>query len=106
MWRELSICSLLVLLDVLHDVPDGSNLLGVFVRDLHFVFFFQGHHELYDVERVGAQVLDERSLRRDFFFSYAEVLADDFAYSPFGVFSRRFGTRHVRPPVKISASLS
>src|SRR5262249_48742088 len=88
--------SLLVLLDVLHDIPNGTDLLRVLVGDFHLVLFLERHYHLDDIERIRAEILDERGLRRDFFFSPSEVLADDLPPPRFGVFRRRFSTCHVR----------
>src|SRR6188472_346939 len=72
----------LLLLRVALDVLDGflhaRDLLGVFVRDLDAEFLFEGHYELDGVERVGAEVIDERRIRRHFFFIDAQLLDDDF----------------------------
>src|SRR6185503_16338810 len=64
-------------LDVVHDVLDGADLLRLLVRDLHVVFLLEGHHELDDVERVGAQVFDERRLRSHLILAHPELLTDD-----------------------------
>src|SRR5207253_2080767 len=70
-------CPLLVALDVVDDVPHGADLLRLLVRDLHVVLFLERHHELDDVERIGAEVLDEGRLRRHLLLAHAELLADD-----------------------------
>src|SRR5262245_31366603 len=66
-----------VALDVVHDVLHGPNLLRFLVGDLHVVLFLEGHHELDDVERIRAQVLDEGRLGRHLILAHAELLADD-----------------------------
>src|SRR2546426_9197622 len=68
---------LLVALDVADDVLDGADLLRLLVRDLHVVLLLERHHQLHDVERVRAEILDEGGLRRDFLLAHAELLADD-----------------------------
>src|SRR5256712_7953055 len=68
---------LLVALDVVDDVLDGADLLRLLVRYLHVVLLLERHHQLHDVERVRAEILDEGGLRRDFLLAHAELLADD-----------------------------
>src|SRR5213592_1115337 len=68
---------LFVALDVADDVLDGADLLRLLVRDLHVVLLLERHHQLHDVERVRAEILDEGGLRRDFLLAHAELLADD-----------------------------
>src|SRR4029453_8915473 len=63
--------------DVRDGVGDGLDLLCVLVRDLDVELFFHRHHELDDVERVGAEIVDEGSLRDDFFLRHTELLDDD-----------------------------
>src|SRR6185312_16218886 len=53
-------------LDVINGLLHGGDLLGVLVRDLGLELFLEGHHQLDGVERVGAQVVHERGIRRDF----------------------------------------
>src|SRR6185295_17239233 len=70
----------LVAFDVVHDVLDGADLLRVLVGDLHLVLFLERHDELDDVQRVGAEVLDERRLGSDLVLAHPKLLTDDFAY--------------------------
>src|SRR5436190_21610922 len=66
-----------VRLDVLDGFLHARDLLGVLVRNLDPELFLEGHHELDGVERVGAEVVDERGVRRDFLFVNPELLHDD-----------------------------
>src|ERR1700679_1277893 len=66
--------SLLVLLDVLGRVLDGLDLLRVLIRDLDVEGFFELHHELDDVERVGAEVFLEAGAGGDFGFIHLKLL--------------------------------
>src|SRR5205823_10292825 len=68
---------LLVLLDVLDGVGDLLDLLGILVRDLHPELLFEAHDQLYEVKRVGVQVLDEGSLGSDLVLVNAELLDDE-----------------------------
>src|SRR5215203_1206541 len=51
-----------MLVDVVDGVLDGGDLLGVFVRDLDVEFLLDQHDQLDDVEAVGPEVVDERSI--------------------------------------------
>src|SRR3954471_13874921 len=66
-----------VRLDVLDGFLDARDLLGVLVRDLDPELLLEGHHELDGVERIGAQIVDERGVRRHFLFIDPELLHDD-----------------------------
>ena len=65
---------LLLAFDVGDGVPYGCDLLGVFVRNFQFEGLFEGHHEFHDVERIGAQVVDERSLVIHLAFVHSQLL--------------------------------
>src|SRR5437899_5528279 len=67
----------LVLVDEVHRVLDGLDVLRLLIRDLHLELLFHGHHQLDDVEGVGAEVLDEGGLRFDLVLAHAELLRDD-----------------------------
>src|SRR5476651_739071 len=68
---------LLVLVDEVDSVLHGLDVLGLFVGDFHLELLFHGHHQLDDVERVSAEVLDERALGLDLVFPDSELLRDD-----------------------------
>src|SRR5438067_9260870 len=57
--------SLGVRLDVIDGLLDGGDLLGFLVRNLGLEFLLERHHELDGVERIGAEVVDERGLVLD-----------------------------------------
>jgi hypothetical protein len=40
-------------------VSDSGDLLGVFVGDFHFEGLFERHYQFDDVQRIGAQIVDE-----------------------------------------------
>ena len=65
------------LFDVFDDVADRLQFLCVFVRHFDPKLFLKGHHEFDDIQRVCAQILYERSLRRDLLRVHAELLDDD-----------------------------
>src|SRR4029453_10550978 len=60
--------SLGVCVDVIDRFLDAGDLLGVLVRNLDPELFLEGHYELHRVERVRAQIVHERGIRRDFLF--------------------------------------
>src|SRR6202167_2383895 len=81
--------SALVRLDIGDDVLNGANLLGVFVRNFDVELLFERHHQLDDIERVGAEILDERGVRSYFVRGHAQLLAYLLANLGFDVLSHR-----------------
>src|SRR5581483_5668897 len=77
--------SALVSLDIVHYVLDGADFLGVFIRDLNVELLFKRHHQFDDIERVSAEVLDERRIGFHFVGGYTELLADFLANLGFDV---------------------
>src|SRR5712675_1595508 len=75
--RRVLVMSLLFGLGVRLDVLDGflhaRDLLGILVRNLDAELFLERHHELHGVERVGAQIVDKRRVRRHLFFVDSEL---------------------------------
>src|SRR5690606_31547307 len=65
-------------LDIADGVADGANFLGVFIGDFDAEFFFEGHDELDDVERVGAKIVDEGGLLSHLFLVHAKLGDDAF----------------------------
>src|SRR3954463_9509710 len=65
-------------LDVVDGLLDGRDLLGFLVRDLGLELFLERHHQLDGVERISAEVVDERGLVLDLGLVYAELLGNDF----------------------------
>src|SRR4051794_40509697 len=68
---------LLVRVDVVDGVADGLDVLGLLVGDLDLELLLHRHHQLDDVEAVGAEVLDEGRLGLDLVLSHPELLRDD-----------------------------
>src|SRR5882672_1259542 len=70
--RRVLVMSLLfglgVRLDVLDSFLHARDLLGILVRNLDAELFLERHHELHGVERVGAQIVHKRRIRRHLFF--------------------------------------
>src|SRR6185503_17719813 len=66
--------------DVLDRFLDASDLLGVLVGNLDPELLLERHHQFDGIERVGAEVVDERGVRRHFLFVHPELLHDDALY--------------------------
>src|SRR6266853_2070924 len=63
-----------VLADVFDGIRHGANLLRILVGDFDIEGLFEGHHELDGVERIGAQVVHERSAGRDLTLVHTQLL--------------------------------
>src|SRR6266481_957343 len=63
-----------VFADVLDGIRNGANLLCILVGDFNIEGLFEGHHELDGIERIGAQIIHERSTGRDLALVYAQLL--------------------------------
>src|SRR5690606_39857830 len=77
--------SALVLFDVLVGVADRVDLLGRVVGNLDAELFLEGHHQLDDVEAVGAEIVDEARVGGDLVFLDAQVLDYDLLHAVGGV---------------------
>src|SRR5712692_9211192 len=65
-------------LDVIDGLLHGGDLLGFLVGNLGLELLLEGHHELDGVQRIGAEVVDERGFVLDFGLVHAELLGNDF----------------------------
>src|SRR5574337_25450 len=65
-------------LDVIDRLLHGGDLLRILVGNLGLELFFERHHQFHRVQRIRAQIIHERSVRRDFIFLHAQLLDDDF----------------------------
>src|SRR5208337_1257174 len=63
-----------VLADVLDSIRHGANLLRILVRDFNIEGLFEGHHQFDGVERIGAQVIHERSAGRHLTLVHSQLL--------------------------------
>ena len=72
-----------MLLDVIDRLADGLDLLGLLVGDGDVELFFELHHQLHGVERVGTEVVDEGGLPGDLVLGDSHLLADDFDHALF-----------------------
>src|SRR5208337_796515 len=66
-----------VLADVVDGIGHGANLLRILVGDFDIEGLFKGHHELDSIERIGAQVIHERSAGRDLALVHTQLLDDN-----------------------------
>src|ERR1700682_3749437 len=66
-----------VLADVVDGIRHGANLLRILVGDFDIEGLFEGHHELDRIERIGAQVVHERSAGRDLALVHTQLLDND-----------------------------
>src|SRR4029453_17974264 len=62
-----------VSLDVIDGLLHGRDLLGFLVGNFALEFLFQGHDQLARVERVRAQIVNERRVRRYLIFLDAKL---------------------------------
>ncbi len=67
----------LFVFDVFVYVADGLELLSVLVRHFDVELLLEGHDEFDEIERISAEILDERRLWRDLLGVHAELLDDD-----------------------------
>src|SRR3990170_5676166 len=67
----------LVLVDIVDRVLDRRDLLGGVVRNLDPELFLERHHQLDDVEAVGAQIVDEAGFLGDLLRGDTEMFDDD-----------------------------
>src|SRR6266550_2269148 len=58
----------------------------IFVGDFDLKSFFEGHYQLYGVQRIGAQVVHERGVWRDFAFVNSQLFYDDLLYFFYQIF--------------------
>jgi hypothetical protein len=56
------------------------DLLGIFVRNLDLELFLESHDQFDRIQRVRAQIVDERGVIRDLFSLDAQLLRDDGLY--------------------------
>ena len=61
--------------DVRNGLADGLNLFRGVVRDVDVELFFEFHHQLDGIERIGAQIVHERRFRRNLFPIDAQLSA-------------------------------
>jgi hypothetical protein len=75
-----------VILQIVYGVLHGRDLFRIFIADFKFAalgreFFLERHDELYEVERIGIEVIDEGGAGQDFLFFNTKLLDDNCADS-------------------------
>ena len=70
---------------VINSCLNSSDFFSFFIRDFSVEFLFQSHNQLYCVQRVSTQVVNERSSTNDFFFFNTQLFNDNFLYAFFDV---------------------
>src|SRR5689334_847391 len=71
------ISGLAAIRDVADCLAHGGDLLGIFVRDFDLEFFFERHHQFDRVQRIGAEIIDERSVIDDLLRLDAQLFGDN-----------------------------
>src|SRR5678815_4657315 len=72
--------------DVVDRLLDRRDLFGVVIGNLGFEFLLERHHELHRVERIGAEVVDERGFVLDLRLVHAQLFGNDLLDALFDVF--------------------
>src|ERR1700761_4993710 len=62
-----------------------GDLLGFFIRNFHAEFVFEGHHQFDGIERISAEIVDERGFVLDFRFGDAQLFRNDLLDALFDV---------------------
>src|SRR4051812_24205104 len=92
--------SALVLVDIVDRVVNGRDLLRGVVRNLDSELFLESHHQLDDVEAVGAEIVDEAGVFGHLVGLDSQMFDDDLLH-PIG------GLAHVTlPPFSFCAALA
>src|SRR5580658_6195008 len=91
--RELpaDLLALRVFVDVLDGILHSGHFLGVFVRHFYAEGLFKSHNQFHLVERIRAQVVDERRSGSHFGFIHSQLLDDN-------LLNAFFYTGHSSPP--------
>src|SRR6476646_9151985 len=66
-----------LLVEVVHGVADGPELLGILIRNVDVELLLERHDELDRVQAVGAEVFHEAGLAGELFPLHAQLLDDD-----------------------------
>src|ERR1035438_4048494 len=66
----------LVRVDVIDGLLHRRDLFGIFIGNFRFELLLKCHDQLYRIQRVGAEIVDERSAVDDFFFLHAQLFSD------------------------------
>jgi hypothetical protein len=66
-----------LLFDVFDDITHALEFLGVFVGNFDSEFFLEGHDEFDSIQRIGAEVFNERCRSGDLFGIHAKLVDND-----------------------------
>ncbi len=78
-----------VRLDVVDRLLDRRDLLRLLVGDLGLELLLERHHQLHGVERIGAEVVDERRFVLDVSLVDAKLLGNNLPHTLLDVFHAR-----------------
>src|SRR5277367_5196266 len=67
----------LLRLDIVDGILHGRDLLGVLIRNVEVERFFERHHQLDYIKRVGAEIIDKARGGIDLGFIHPQLLYDD-----------------------------
>src|SRR5918993_2779592 len=68
-----------VLVDILHRIGDGADILGILILDFEVELLLHRHDDLDQIERIGVEIADKLGVHRYFVFVDAEPVGDDHA---------------------------
>ena len=63
--------------NIIDGILHGSNLLGVFVRNIDIEGFFERHHQFDNIERIGSEIIDKRRSAIDLIFVDSQLFDND-----------------------------
>ena len=63
--------------DMVDGLSDGLDFLRHVVGDVDVELLFEFHHQFDRIQRVGAQIVDERGFAGDLVFADAKLLGND-----------------------------
>src|SRR5688500_9954765 len=72
-----TVSGLAAIRDVGDRLAHGRDLLGIFVGDFDLELFFESHDQLDRIERIGAEVIDERSVIHNLLSLDAQLFGDN-----------------------------
>src|SRR5215204_3060015 len=98
-----------MLVDILHRIRDGADVLGILVLDLEVEFLLHRHDDFDQIERIGVQIADELGVHCHFVFVDAEPVGDNYANAlkrrshprsspPYAARRGRVGSTETLPP--------
>ena len=86
---------LLVVYDVVNGLLHIGDLFRLIVRNLALELFFECHHKFHRIQRIRAEVVNERRFVLDVSFIDAQLLSNDLSDALFDIF-------HQDAPLKVN----